>query len=121
MGRLPLDADFLRGAPSGDVFGLSQDAGMGWEPDGLRGKEYLILSTLGVRFAHGYISLDEAAELVPVWKVAASRGIKALAEGSSAVNGAGRVGHRPSRTARSARAQGIARRVPRGQYRPSRC
>ena len=47
MGRLPLDADFLHSAPSGDVFGLTQDAGMGWEPGRLRGKEFLILSTLG--------------------------------------------------------------------------
>ncbi len=46
-GRLPLDADFLRRAPSGDVFGLTQDAGMGWEPGRLRSKEFLFLSTLG--------------------------------------------------------------------------
>src|SRR5512136_2042051 len=46
-GQLPLDADFLRNAPSGDVFGLTQDAGMGWPAYQLRRKEFLILSTLG--------------------------------------------------------------------------
>jgi putative YjhG/YagF family dehydratase len=46
-GQLPLDADFLRNAPSGDVFGLTQDAGMGWPAHQLRRKEFLILSTLG--------------------------------------------------------------------------
>lgn len=37
----------LRAWPSGDVFGLSQDAGMGWDPARLRQKEFLILSTQG--------------------------------------------------------------------------
>ncbi len=46
-GRLPLTADLLRNAPSGDVFGLTQDAGMGWNPAELGGKEFLILSTQG--------------------------------------------------------------------------
>ena len=46
-GSLPLDADFLRNAPSGDIFGLTQNAGMGWDPQGLRRKEFLILSTQG--------------------------------------------------------------------------
>ncbi len=46
-GQLPLDADFLRNAPSGDVFGLTQDAGMGWPAGQLRRKEFLIPSTLG--------------------------------------------------------------------------
>jgi xylonate dehydratase len=47
IGRLPLDAEYLRTAPSGEIFGLSQDAGMGWEPRRLRAKEFLILSTQG--------------------------------------------------------------------------
>ncbi len=47
IGVLPLDEDFLRDAPSGDIFGLSQDAGMGWQPRHLRRKEFLILSTQG--------------------------------------------------------------------------
>jgi putative YjhG/YagF family dehydratase len=33
--------------PSGDLFGWSQNAGMGWNPATLGGKEYLILSTHG--------------------------------------------------------------------------
>lgn len=46
-GSLPLDEDFLLNAPSGHIFGLTQDAGMGWNPAHLRRKEYLILSTQG--------------------------------------------------------------------------
>lgn len=47
VGVLPLDEDFLRNAPSGDIFGLSQNAGMGWQPRHLRRREFLILSTQG--------------------------------------------------------------------------
>lgn len=40
--------------PSGNLFGLSQDAGMGWEPQRLLDPEFLILSTHGgVRAADG--------------------------------------------------------------------
>jgi putative YjhG/YagF family dehydratase len=46
-GVLPLDHDLLLNAPSGDIFGLSQNAGMGWDPKRLRHKEFLILSTQG--------------------------------------------------------------------------
>lgn len=46
-GTLPLDPDFLLNAPSGDIFALSQNAGMGWNPRWLRRKEFLILSTQG--------------------------------------------------------------------------
>ncbi len=46
-GRLPLDADFLLNSPSGDIFGLTQNVGMGWNPSLLRRKEFLILSTQG--------------------------------------------------------------------------
>jgi len=46
-GSLPLDADLLLNAPSGDLFGLTQDAGMGWDPHTLRQPEFLILSTQG--------------------------------------------------------------------------
>ena len=53
-GRLPLQADWLRNSPSGDVFGWTQDAGMGWNPDQLGNAEYLILSTQGgIRAADG--------------------------------------------------------------------
>jgi putative YjhG/YagF family dehydratase len=34
-------------APSGDVFGLSQNVGMGWDPALLNGRQFLILSTHG--------------------------------------------------------------------------
>lgn len=46
-GSLPFDDDFLRNAPSGDIFGLSQSAGMGWNPKHLRQPEFLILGTMG--------------------------------------------------------------------------
>jgi putative YjhG/YagF family dehydratase len=46
-GSLPLTEELLRNAPSGDVFGLSQDAGMGWNPAELGRQEFLILSTQG--------------------------------------------------------------------------
>ncbi len=46
-GSLPLDHELLLNAPSGDLFGLSQNAGMGWNPKLLRNKEFLILSTQG--------------------------------------------------------------------------
>jgi putative YjhG/YagF family dehydratase len=46
-GKLPLTAQLLRNATSGHIFGLTQNAGMGWDPKKLRGKEFLILSTQG--------------------------------------------------------------------------
>ncbi|MCB9157581.1 MAG: YjhG/YagF family D-xylonate dehydratase [Caldilineaceae bacterium] len=46
-GSLPFDEDFLLNAPSGDLFGWSQNVGMGWSPRRLRAKEFLILSTQG--------------------------------------------------------------------------
>jgi putative YjhG/YagF family dehydratase len=53
-GRLPLQHEFLRDAPSGDVFGWTQDAAMGWNPAELGKKEFLILSTQGgMRAADG--------------------------------------------------------------------
>lgn len=53
-GQLPLDEDYVRAAPSGDLFGLTQDAGMGWDPDQLRRPEFLILGTSGgIRAADG--------------------------------------------------------------------
>ncbi len=47
QGRLPLTADMLRERPSGDLFGMTQDAGMGWDPSRLADAQYVILSTLG--------------------------------------------------------------------------
>src|SRR5262249_27504667 len=46
-GRLPLTDELLRNAPSGDLFGWSQNVGMGWRPAELARKEFLILSTQG--------------------------------------------------------------------------
>lgn len=46
-GELPLTAEMLLERPSGDLFGLSQNAGMGWRAEELGRPEYLILSTLG--------------------------------------------------------------------------
>lgn len=46
-GKLPLTPDMLLNSPSGDIFGLSQNAGMGWNPTQLGRKQYLILSTQG--------------------------------------------------------------------------
>ncbi len=46
-GSLPLEAGQLARLSSGDLFGLTQNAGMGWNPAKLRGKEFLILSTQG--------------------------------------------------------------------------
>lgn len=47
QGKLPLTAQLLKNASSGHVFGLTQNAGMGWDPTKLAGKEFLILSTQG--------------------------------------------------------------------------
>src|SRR5947207_8601551 len=46
-GALPLTEELLRHAPSGDLFGWSQDVGMGWKPAELNRDEFLILSTSG--------------------------------------------------------------------------
>ncbi len=46
-GKLPLTDDLLRHAPSGDLFGWSQNVGMGLNPSLLGRKEFLILSTHG--------------------------------------------------------------------------
>jgi putative YjhG/YagF family dehydratase len=46
-GSLPITPETLLQKPSGDLFGWSQNAGMGWDPAALGGKEFLILSTHG--------------------------------------------------------------------------
>lgn len=46
-GAVPITADMLRHRSSGDLFGWSQDVGMGLPPDLLGGPEVLILSTHG--------------------------------------------------------------------------
>jgi putative YjhG/YagF family dehydratase len=46
-GKLPLTPEMLIDRPSGDIFGLTQNAGMGWNPSELGRKQFLILSTQG--------------------------------------------------------------------------
>jgi putative YjhG/YagF family dehydratase len=46
-GQLPLTDEMLRHRPSGDVFGMTQNAGMGWKAAELGRKQFLILSTQG--------------------------------------------------------------------------
>ena len=46
-GRLPVEAERLRAMASGELFGWTQNAGMGWDPNALLGDEFLILSTQG--------------------------------------------------------------------------
>src|SRR5262249_44619642 len=46
-GKLPLTEQMLLESPSGDMFGMSQNAGMGWDPSQLLRKQFLILSTQG--------------------------------------------------------------------------
>ena len=46
-GKLPLSAEMLRHRPSGDVFGMTEDAGMGWDPAALAGPQFVMLSTMG--------------------------------------------------------------------------
>ncbi len=54
QGSLPITAEMLRNAPSGNLFGLTQNAGMGWDPTRLLDPEFLILSTHGgLRAADG--------------------------------------------------------------------
>ncbi len=70
-GRLPFDDAMLRYAPSGDLFGMSQDAGMGWDPTETRRPQFVILSTVGglrdaegrpiaLGYHTGHFELDEA-------------------------------------------------------------
>jgi len=46
-GKLPLSAEEMRSKPSGDIFGMTQSAGMGWKASELGRDHYLILSTQG--------------------------------------------------------------------------
>ena len=46
-GRLPLTPEMLRESPSGDLFGLTQNVGMGWNVDRLGGRQFVIVSTMG--------------------------------------------------------------------------
>ena len=54
IGMLPLTPEMLRDRPSGDLFGWTQNAGMGWDPAKLGAREFLMLSTHGgIRAADG--------------------------------------------------------------------
>src|ERR1022692_1017167 len=54
QGAVPVTPEMLLHRPSGDLFGWTQNAGMGWDPALLGGKEFLILSTHGgIRAADG--------------------------------------------------------------------
>lgn len=79
QGSLPLTDQLLRHAASGDLFGWSQNVGMGWQPSRLNGKQFLLLSTLGgirredgTPVALGYhtghwevgLLMEEAAEVI---------------------------------------------------------
>src|ERR1700722_16897339 len=46
-GSLPVTEDLLLNHPSGDLFGLTQNAGMGWNPSEAARQQFLILSTQG--------------------------------------------------------------------------
>ncbi|MGB0579304.1 MAG: dihydroxy-acid dehydratase, partial [Limisphaerales bacterium] len=46
-GKLPLTAEMLNERPSGDIFGWTQNAGMGWKAAELGRKQFLILNTHG--------------------------------------------------------------------------
>ncbi|MFW6175152.1 MAG: YjhG/YagF family D-xylonate dehydratase, partial [Chloroflexota bacterium] len=76
-GSLPLTSEALSTEPSGNLFGLTQNAGMGWDPQELLRKQFTILSTaggvrgedgkplaLGIHTGHYELSLlvSEAAE-----------------------------------------------------------
>ena len=53
-GAVPVTPEMLLTRPSGDLFGWSQNAGMGWDPRALGGQEILLLSTHGgIRDASG--------------------------------------------------------------------
>ena len=46
-GKLPITPEMLLREPSGNLFGMTQDAGMGWRPDEVARAQYLIISTQG--------------------------------------------------------------------------
>ena len=46
-GALPLTPEMLLTEPSGNLFGMTMNAGMGWDPARMGGPEFLILSTHG--------------------------------------------------------------------------
>ncbi len=54
VGSLPLTRELLLNSPSGDLFGMMQNVGMGWNPAEAGRRQFLILSTQGgLRAADG--------------------------------------------------------------------
>jgi putative YjhG/YagF family dehydratase len=47
QGQLPLTPELLLEEPSGNLFGMTQDAGMGWRPADVNKPQFLIVSTQG--------------------------------------------------------------------------
>ena len=47
QGELPLTDEALKNWPSGHLFAMTQNTGMGWKPSELLGPQFLIMSTLG--------------------------------------------------------------------------
>ena len=47
LGSLPVTSEMLIEEPSGNIFGMTQNAGMGWNPDELLRTQFMILSTVG--------------------------------------------------------------------------
>lgn len=81
-GRLPLTEAMLRNWPSGDLFGWTQDVGMGLDPALLGRKEFLILSThgglpgaegrpaaLGYHTGHWEVHLQVRAAAEELWRL----------------------------------------------------
>lgn len=56
-GKLPIDETMLLNEPSGNLFGLTQNVGMGWNPDEVGREQYLILST------HGGMRADDGSPI----------------------------------------------------------
>lgn len=46
-GSLPITVEMLLNEPSGNLFGMTQNAGMGWDPDRTGDPQFLIVSTQG--------------------------------------------------------------------------
>lgn len=53
-GLLPITEEMLVNEPSGNLFGLTENAGMGWSPDDMEGDQFVIVGiTGGLRDNHG--------------------------------------------------------------------
>jgi len=47
QGELPLSDEAIVNSPSGDIFGMSHDAGMGWDPAKSAAEQFMLISTQG--------------------------------------------------------------------------